>query len=278
MSLFKNDADRLVGAIPDGASLIMPSDTNGTPMAAVRALIRKGARGLTLIGGPTSGLAADLLIGADCVAQIESAAVNLGEYGGAPRFHVAAGKPGLAVRETTCPAIHAALQAAEKGIPFIPLRGLIGSDVQCLRKDWKLIDNPYAPECIRDPIALLPAITPDVALIHAACADDEGNVWIGLRREVLTMAHAARITLATVEKRVSGNLLDDPATASGTISSLYMDHVAACPGGAWPVGFANQYGPDGAHMRAYAKQAKTTAGFTAYLDDHVLNGQAVAAE
>ena len=278
MSLFKNDADRLVEAISDGASLIMPCDTNGVPMATVRALIRKGARGLTLIGGPTSGLAADLLIGAGCVAQIESAAVNLGEYGGAPRFHVAASKPGLAVRETTCPAIHAALQAAEKGIPFIPLRGLIGSDVQHLRKDWKLIDNPYAPEGMRDPIALLPAITPDVALIHAACADDEGNVWIGLRREVLTMAHAARITLATVEKRVSGNLLDDPATASGTISSLYMDHVAACPGGAWPVGFANQYGPDGAHMRAYATQAKTTAGFTAYLDDHVLNEQAVAAE
>ena len=278
MSLFKNDADRLVEAISDGASLIMPCDTNGVPMAAVRALIRKGARDLTLIGGPTSGLAADLLIGAGCVAQIESAAVNLGEYGGAPRFHVAAGKPGLAVRETTCPAIHAALQAAEKGIPFIPLRGLIGSDVQRLRKDWKLIDNPYAPESMRDPIALLPAITPDVALIHAACADDEGNVWIGLRREVLTMAHAARITLATVEKRVSGSLLDDPETASGTISSLYIDHVAACPSGAWPVGFANQYGPDGDHMRAYAKQAKTTAGFTAYLDDHVLNEQAVAAE
>jgi glutaconate CoA-transferase, subunit A len=278
MSLYKSDADSLVEAIPDGASLVMPSDTNGVPMAAVRALIRKEARDLMLIGGPTSGLAADLLIGAGCVKQIESAAVNLGEYGGAPRFRAAADERGIAIRETTCPAIHAGLQAAEKGIPFIPLRGLIGSDVQRLRDDWKLIDNPFAPDGMRDPIALLPAITPDIALIHAACGDDEGNVWIGLRREVLTMAHAARITLATVEKRVSGSLLDDPATASGTISSLYIDHVASCPSGAWPVGFANLYGPDGAHMSAYAKQAKTAAGFAAYLDEHVLNEQAVAAE
>ncbi len=278
MSLYRSDADSLVEAIPDGASVIMPTDANGVPMAAVRALIRKGARGLTLIGGPTSGLAADLLIGAGCVAEIESAAVNLGEYGGAPAFRTAAGENAIGIRETTCPAIHAALQAAEKGIPFIPLRGLIGSDVQRLRDDWKLIDNPFAPEGTRDPIALLPAITPDVALIHAACADDEGNVWIGLRREVLTMAHAARITLATVEKRVSGSLLDDPATAAGTISSLYIDHVATCPRGAWPVGFANLYGPDGAHVSAYAKQAKTAAGFAAYLDEHVLSEQAVAAE
>ena len=205
MTLYKSDADSLVEAIADGACLIMPSDTNGVPMAAVRALIRKGVRDLRLIGGPTSGLAADLLIGAGCVANIESAAVNLGEYGGAPRFRAAADERGIAIRETTCPAIHAALQAAEKGIPFIPLRGLIGSDVQRLRDDWKLIDNPFAPEDTRDPIALLPAITPDVALIHAACGDDEGNVWIGLRREVLTMAHAARTTLATVEKRIGGS-------------------------------------------------------------------------
>ena len=80
------------------------------------------------------------------------------------------------------------LQASEKGVPFMPLRGLIGSDVLKHRDDWKVIDSPFGDD---DPIVLLPAIKPDVALIHAPMADRFGNVWIGRQRELATMAHAA---------------------------------------------------------------------------------------
>ena len=85
------------------------------------------------------------------------------------------------MKDATCPALHAAFQAAEKGVPFMPLRGLIGSDLLAHRPDWKVIDNPFDDD---DPIVLLPALKPDVALFHAPIADRDGNVWIGRDREL----------------------------------------------------------------------------------------------
>ena len=124
------------------------------------------------------------------------------------------------MKDATCPALHAALQAAEKGVPFMPLRGLIGSDVLKYRDDWKVIDSPFGND---DPIVLLPAIKPDVALIHAPMADRFGNVWIGRQRELATMAHAAEKTIVTVEKIHDGNLLDDPVLAAGTLPGFYVE-------------------------------------------------------
>ncbi len=249
----------LAARVPDGASVISPTDRNGTPMAAIFALLRQGTRGLRLIGGPTSGLHADMLIGAGAVSEIETAAVSLGEYGPAPQFRAAVEAGRLTVRDTTCPALHASLQAAEKGAPFVPLRGIIGSDLLRARTDWRVIDNPFAEQS--DPVVLLPALNPDNALIHAARADSHGNVWIGMRREAMTMAHAARRTLVTVESIVEGNLFDNPDTAPGTLSSLYVEAVALAPRGAWPVGFSVLYPADDAAMRAYRAAAADTRGF-----------------
>ena len=254
---------RLAEAIPDGASVASPADGNGAPISATLALLRRGARGLTLIGGPTSGLQADLFIGAGALAAIETAAVSLGEHGAAPYFRAAVESGRLTVRDTTCPALHAALQAAEKGVPFIPLRGLIGSDLLRARPDWRVIDNPFAAEA--DPLALLPALRPDVALVHAPRADRQGNVWVGMRREAMTMAHAARRTLVTVERIVDGDLFDNPDAAPGTLSSLYVEAVAEAPGGAWPVGLAGVYPPDDAALAAWCAAARSGAGFDAAL-------------
>ncbi len=256
--------DALAALIPDGASIVSPADRNGAPMAATFALLRRGARDLRLIGGPTSGLQADVLIGAGAVAEIETAAVSLGEHGAAPRFRAAVESGRLTVRDTTCPALHAGLQAAEKGVPFMPLRGLVGSDLLRARDDWHVVDNPFAEN--GDPIVLLPAIQPDVALIHAARADRLGNVWIGMRREAMTMAHAARRTLATVEEIVDGDLFADRGAGPGTLSSLYVEAVADAPGGAWPVGFTDLYPPDDAALRAWCAAADDDRALAMLLD------------
>src|SRR5262249_33427712 len=126
----------------------------------------------------------DLLIGAGCVESIEAAGVSLGEFGSAPRFVAAVRAGAILVKDSTCPALHAALQASEKGVPFMALRGLLGSDLVKHRPDWRVIDNPFANH---DPIVLLPAIKPDVALFHAPIADADGNVWISTTRELMTM-------------------------------------------------------------------------------------------
>ena len=266
MAQILESVDELAKRVPDGALVAVPPDYAGVAMAATRALIRRGARGLHLLAVPTSGLQADLLIGACCAASIEAAAVTLGEHGAAPCFVRAVRAGGLRPRDSTCPAIHAALQAAEKGVPFLPLRGLIGTDVLRHRQDWAVIDNPFAPG---DAMVALPAIRPDIALFHAAMADRAGNVWVGRRRELVTMAHAADRGLVTVERIVETPLFDDPTLAAGAMSSVYIEAVAPAPRGAWPIGFEDEYPADEAQLAAYAAAARTPEGFARYLDEHV---------
>ncbi len=260
--------ENLAARVPDGCLLAVPKDEGGVSMAATRALIRQGVRDLHLLCVPTSGLQADLLIGAGCVATIECGAVTLDEFGLAPRFRAAIQSGTVRIVDSTCPAIYAALQAGEKGSPFAALRGVIGSDVQRQRDDWRIIDNPFADA--PDPVLLLPAIRPDIALFHARLGDRHGNVWVGNKRECVIAAHAARCALATVEEIFDGNLAGDERYAAGAIAGVYMEAIAHAPRGAWPLALAGHYGRDGAHLRAYAKAARDKGGFAAYLAEHVL--------
>jgi len=270
---FFKSAEEIAAEIPDGAFVGLPPDYSMPAMAVVHALIRRKAKNLKLLGVPVLGLCADLLIGAGCVAEVESSAVSLGEAGLAPRFSEAVEKNLIKMRDATCPAIHTALQATEKGVPFMPLRGVLGSDLVAGRKDWKVLQNPFSPG--EDPILFVPAITPDVALFHARWADEAGNVWIGRRKELATIAHASRLTFVSFEEQKTGNMLEDELLAPGVLSATYVSAVAQARNGAWPLGIADLYGIDDAHLALYAKAAKTQAGFDRYLDDFVLKSVAV---
>ncbi len=257
------DAAALAALIPDGARLALAPDYAGAPMAVVKELVRRGARGLRLLGVPQLGLPADILVGAGAALELETAAIGLGELGAAPAFQRAWRERRIEVRESTCPAIHSALQAAEKGLPFMAVRGILGSDLLLARPDWKVVDNPFPPH---DPIVLVPAIRPDVALFHAPLADVEGNVWIGVRRELMLMAHAAATTLVSVERVQEGSLLADPRLAPGTVPGLYLSALAHCPGGAAPTGLWGEQA-DHAALESYARSAARADGFAAWLAD-----------
>jgi glutaconate CoA-transferase, subunit A len=260
-------ADDLAAGIADGALIGLPPDYSLVAMEVVRALVRRKARRLKLLGVPQLGLCADLLIGAGCVAEIETSAVTLGEAGLAPRFTEAAEKGEIAVRDATCPAVHTALQASEKGVPFMPLRGILGSDLIPGRPDWRVVQNPMSAQA--DPILLVPALQLDIALFHARWADEAGNVWVGRRRELATIAHAAQRCLVTYEEKRVGDMLEDEVLAPGVISATYVTMSAAAPRGAWPLGVAGLYDIDDAHLMRYAKAARTREGFERYLDEFV---------
>jgi glutaconate CoA-transferase, subunit A len=253
--------EALAARIPDGARIALPADYSGCAMAVVRALMRRGVRDLHIVSVPQGGFQVDMLIGAGCVARVEAAAVTLGEYGLAPRFTAAIKAGEIEMWDATCPAIHAGLQAAEKGVPFMPLRGIVGSDLLRVRPDWKVIDNPLAESGTRDPIVILPAIQPDVTLFHALKADREGNVWIGVQRELMIMAHASKTALVTVERIEDGDFLRDPALAAGTIPALYISAIAESKNGAWPIGLDNAYRADAKALGDYAAAAATVDGF-----------------
>ena len=265
------DPDEIARRIPNGALLGLPPDNSTPSMAAVHALIRRGAKDLRLLGVPVLGLSADLLIGAGCVAEVESSAVSLGEAGLAPRFTEAVERAQIRMRDATCPAVHTALQATEKGVPFMPLRGILGSDLVGGRGDWKVIDNPLRAG---DPILIVPAIQPDVALFHARWADEAGNVWVGRRRELATIAHASKRCYVTVEEFRPCDMLEDELLAPGVLGSVYVTGIARAERGAWPLSLVGVYGVDDAQLRRYAAAAKTRAGFEAYLDEFVRTGRA----
>jgi glutaconate CoA-transferase subunit A len=254
-------------AIPDGAQVAMPPDYSLPSMAVVRALVAQRKKDLKLLGVPVLGLSADLLIGAGCVAEVESSAVSLGEAGLAPRFTEAVEKGEILVRDATCPAVHTALQAAEKGVPFMPLRGVLGSDLVKHRNDWKVSQNPFSG--MEDPILFVPALSPDIALFHARWADEAGNVWVGRRRELATIAHAAKRTFVTFEELKPGDMLEDELLAPGVISATYVSGAAQAKRGAWPLGIAGVYDVDDAHLQLYARAARTREGFQRYLDEFV---------
>ena len=206
MPVIAQSLDEALAPIIDGCMLAVPRESSGVPMAATRALIRRGIRRLHLVTLPTSTLQADLLIGAGCVETLETSAVSLGEFGPAPRFTAAILAGTIRMMDATCPALHAQFQAAEKGVPFMPLRGLLGSDVLAHRLDWKVVDNPFGHSRITIRSCSCRRSSPMSLCFMRRWRTSQGNVFIGTQRELVTMAHAAAKTIVTVEKIHDGDL------------------------------------------------------------------------
>lgn len=253
----------IAAQIHDECRLAMPVDYAGVPMGIIPALLRRAPRNLDLVGVPTAGLSFDILIGAGLVRSLETSAVSLGEAGGAPCFMRAIANRAIHMKDSTCPAVHAGLMAAQKGSPFTTLRGLIGTDVLMHRSDWRVMQNLFSAE--PDPVVAIPALHPDISVFHASMADREGNVWIGRRRELAAMAYASRRTFVTVERVVDHRLLDDETMAAGVLPAIYVEGVALAEKGAWPYGLWGEYGPDTAELQRYARMARTEEGFKQWL-------------
>lgn len=262
------DIETLVARIPDDATVTLPSalsaDISGVSMVATRALIRRGVRGLHIVCVPGGSLQADMLIGAGCVASVETGSMLLYEYGPASRFVEAQRAGTIEVRDSTCPAIHASLIAGEKGLPFLPVRGILGSDILRHRSDeWRVIDNPFGDD---DPIVLIPALRPDATILHVPLADRDGNIWVSQRTEFQTLARGARATLVTFDALHDGNLLASRALAPGVVPGMYVTALSHQPNGSWPLLGGPDQAEDAGHMREYAECAKTAEGFRRYLE------------
>lgn len=277
--LLKPDVATLAARVPDGASLILTKGEGpDAAMQLAKAIIRAKVRDLHLTtlptcANPVSGMIVDMLIGAGCVRSVETSGVSLGEAGAAPQFSAAVREGRIKVIDGTCPAIYAAVQAGGKGQPFASLRGLIGSDVERNRDDYRIIDNPFPPH---DPVVVLKAINPDVAVFHAPMADRNGNVWIGRARDSLYCAHASDRVLVTVDEVRDEDFYADPKRAAGIIPSFYIDSIAVAPDGAWPM--APDARIDMAYVRGYAAAARSAEGFAKWMADTVWSQAQEAAQ
>jgi glutaconate CoA-transferase subunit A len=159
-----------------------------------------------------------------------------------------------------------ALQAGVMNVPFVPVRGLLGTDYMKVRPDFKEIANPYDP---REPIAIVPAIAPDVAVFHAYQGDRFGNVITNQAGDAKLIAQASRRAIATVEEIVDTDLSRQPVRGA-LVPGIHVTAVVHAPRGAHPLTCHGRYGVDRAHLQEYIEAAQSDGAFKRYLDRYVL--------
>ncbi len=154
-----------------------------------------------------------------------------------------------------------ALQAGASGLTFTPVPGLVGSDLMAVRPDFRTIPDPYDPTLS---VAVVPAITPDVALIHALRAGPDGTLVVPAGGDAPLLAQASRTVIATVEA-VSAAPIRRLTTEEQLVPGIHVDAIVPTPRGAHPLGCHPLYGDDAAHIRHYLRAARDATSFAAYL-------------
>ena len=251
--------------VPPGGSVAMGTALESLiPFAAGHELIRQGRRDLELIG-PISDMLFDQLIGAGCVRRIVAAWVGNVSAGLGHNYRraVEQGIPnGLELEEHSNFSIGLGLLAAAMGVPFLPTRTLLGSDLaDC---------NPRLRPGEQKGLLYVDAIEPDVVILHVQRADAEGHAhcWgnLGVSREA---GLAAKGAILIAEEIVPTDvILSDPNRV------LLPPHrvlaVAHVPGGAHPSPVQGHYARDHAYFSAYHEATRGRAGFEAWLQEWVL--------
>jgi len=234
------------------------------PMALVRELVRAGRRDLHLIGS-AHGVDVDLLVGAGAVRVLEESYVGYEQdFGLAPAYRRAAESGMLVLRETCCYTLLQQLRAAEYGIPFMPVRGILGTGIHRLHPEYGEIRCPFTNQRL----VAVPALAPDVALIHGLLADRRGNVHLA-RPLVLDerFTFASRKVVVTVERIASQS---EVAEAGVVLPYFAVTAVVEAPYGAHPTSCYPHYTYDRAHLGEWVKAAGADEGVRRYLDRYVL--------
>ncbi len=253
--------------VQDGMTVALEGFTHLIPFAAGHEIIRQRRRDLTLVR-MTPDLIYDQMIGMGCAGALTFS------WGGNPgvgslhrlRDAVENGWPTpLALDEHTHAGMAARYAAGASGLPFGMLRGYIGTDLPAANAQRiASVTCPFTGE----QLAALPAITPDVTVLHAQRADREGNVWlrgiVGASREA---AAAARALVVTVEEVVDD--LEAPMNAF-VIPGWQVTAISHVPGGAYPSYALGHYPRDNAFYQAWDEVARSRDRFLEWMERHVL--------
>lgn len=261
--------DEVIDRIPNGGTVaIGGSSISRKPMALVRALARSDRRDLTVIvdvGGPD----VDLLLGTGRVAEVIYAFVGFEVLGLAPHFRRARQNQSVRFQEWTEYTVMAGLDATIKRVPFMPTHATLGTDVLRVNTAFKEIRDPFSEE----PLVAVPALKPDVALIHVNYADRQGNgVILGDGHVDVLCAKAAKETFMSCERILSSEELQRFGR-DVQILRVYSRGVVEVPWGAHPTGCAPDYRTDLRHLEDYLKAAGSEEGWHQYEAEFVTADQ-----
>ena len=261
--------DAIAGLVRPGDTIALEGFTHLIPFAAGHEIIRQRIRDLTLIR-MTPDLLYDQMIGSGCARKL------IFSWGGNPgvgslhrlRDAVERGWPGpLEIEEHSHAAMAHAYAAGAAGMPCAFFKGYRGSDLAKVNPRIRFVECPFTGE----PLASVPALRPDVTIIHAQKADRAGNVLIegivGVQKEAVLAASRA---IATVEEIVDG--FDGLAANAVVLPSWTLRAIVHVPGGAHPSYAHGYYARDNAFYVAWDAIARDRERFTAWIDEHVIKG------
>lgn len=239
---------------------------NCAPMSFCRELARAGRRDLELLA-VVSGMAVDWLIAAGCLKRLIMGLTSFEGFGLAPSFRAAAQSGSVEVEEWSEHTLICALQAATAGVPFMPTRAGLGTDMPALHPErtWEAVDERSGMRYLA-----CAAIKPDVAVIHVHEADRLGNarmnpklVWFDTE-----LVKAAKTVVVTAERIVDTSTFR-AAPERTSIPGFAVDHVIEAPRGAWPTSCWPEYPYDGEFYLAYQRAARDPERFAQFFSEHV---------
>ena len=257
---------------------------NRAPMAGVHEIIRQRIKDLHVYVH-SAGQGIDDLIGADCVSKIELAYSGNGRF--APtgiRFKKAVQDRMITVEDYSNYQMTLRFMAGAMGLPFLPVSSTFGTDIiekWGFSKDFrqsdpkipndklKIIENPFGDWCGKTKLVAVPAINPDVTLIHVQKADPQGTVRIeGLTYADIEQAKSAKHLIVTCEEIVgSEELRKFPDLNS--LPHFLADAIVHVPYGAFPAACYHYYDYDADFLDKHEKYAKDDDLYSDYLEKYV---------
>ena len=259
--------EAIAATVRDGDTVALEGFTHLIPFAAGHEIIRQQRRDLTLIR-MTPDLIYDQMIGMGTASKLVFSWGGNPGVGSLHRFRdaVEAGWPRpLETEEHSHAAMANAWAAGASGLPFAAFRGYLGTSLPEVNPSIKTVTCPFTGE----ELAAVPALRPDVGIIHAQRADRSGNVLVegivGVQKEVVL---AAARSVVTVEEVV--DLLDPPSLNSVVLPTWTIDMVAVVPGGAAPSYAHGYYRRDNAFYLAWDGISRHRDGFLGWMEENVL--------
>ena len=256
--------------MPDGASIVLGAALeNAIPFAATHELIRQGKCDLNVVA-PISDISTDMMIGTGCVAEVTGAWVGNVSGGMGHNFRRATehGEPRpIKVHDYSNFTIGMAFFAGAYGLPYVPVKSILGSDIIKSNPQIKLAENPFIDE--PDPVALVPALKPDVAFLVVQRADRAGNshIWgsTGLTQEA-SIASEKIIVLADeiVEPEV---IASDPSRV--LIPGFGVNAVCHIPAASHPSPLIGRWKRDNAFFHHYHQETREPDGFKRWVGEWV---------
>ena len=234
-------------------------------------IIKQGKKDLTLTGCNLS-IHMDLMVGAGLVKKCEFGLGGLGRFGATFQFRRAIEERRMEAEDYDHLTMVCRFLAGEMGIPFIPGRGLMGSDIlkyqaPSTKKKFEIINNPWNQG---EKVLLVPAMEPDVTIVHVQKADEIGNVLIqGIACHEPELIRASKTTIVSCEEIVPTRFFRTNSDST-TVPYHYIDAVVEQRFGAYPAATTGYYSFDADHISFYQQHSQAGGEeYKKYLNEYV---------